>query len=383
VSINSSRDFNVHTPTTDYELSDHRPVTLTITDKPTNAANQKLLKAWAYHHSQWRSLTQKAYHTNIKSNSSNPYDKLDALHEAFFKTPKVIRHNNLYEAASSVHDKLDVSHAFVKHIENNRDSPLSIEFLLKQNPELHNIVRTVIREDDSVSYDIDQPALETYLQELHKTSTDDRMSQLDSISKDDEERDALNMQLVQQLSLKKPSNSKSLDIVYHNNTFHRTAKDISEAVHPHMSNMFSPSNKNPSEINNFLQHFPKKFSNDISWNITKEMVEEVLLKPNNSSPGPMGIPFKAYQLSIGISSEIIYLIILDMMSPQPYPVPNHLHDCFMYIIPKKSDCLTPTMEEAYSPGRVRPIIVSPSIMRIISQTTKMTLNQHAADFYTS
>jgi len=116
----------------------------------------------------------------------------------------------------------------------------------------------------------------------------------------------------------------------------------------------SPPSVSPST---FLSYY-NKHTNKPFATLDLELVEGVILKSNNSSPGPDGIPFSIYRELVDITAPIILNCTKSMCKGTVTP-PDDFNGGLLYLIPKKG---LGVVEDT------RPIVVSNADNRLIATT---------------
>ena len=117
-------------------------------------------------------------------------------------------------------------------------------------------------------------------------------------------------------------------------------------------------------FDSILRGYGRRINQDISLDITDDVVEDVLLNSYATSPGPDGFTFGLYRACFGITNKIFKSIISKLLNGCD-DVPSKFSECLLYFLPKK-----PTYNQgdlsAFAPWALRPITVSQVCIRLLS-----------------
>jgi len=196
---------------------------------------------------------------------------------------------------------------------------------------------------------------------------------LDAIGKTSQDFLKRKASAVDRISQKQRQNKMTLDCICHTRqidgqqqTDWLTEDEAkADALQPHFQKLFCDCEVNAQEIEEYLSSFQGSVS-DGEWSVDPADIDRVLMASNKSHPGPGNIPFAAFRKCRYHASRIINRIIDDLTGTNPSDIPPEFFECDFFIIPKTPDKISPSGLPAYSVGKTRPILVSPSIVRIIS-----------------
>lgn len=96
--------------------------------------------------------------------------------------------------------------------------------------------------------------------------------------------------------------------------------------------------------------------------VTLDLVSEVILNTNNSSPGPDGIPFAAYRKVIDTAAPIFLSAVLGLMAGEP--TPPGFNSGILHLLPKKAN---DRIEDT------RPLVVNNTDNRIIAAVIQRSI----------
>jgi ribonuclease HI/exonuclease III len=150
----------------------------------------------------------------------------------------------------------------------------------------------------------------------------------------------------------------------------RTTTDparMTAIAHHHWRNKWErkPPRFPPSTL---LRHYNKRIMEPLAT-LDLELVEEVILASNNSSPGPDGIPFSVYRDIVDISGPVLLSCVSSMINGDADP-PDAFNSGLLYLIPKKS---LGVIEDT------RPIVVSNADNRLIASILRALVAAPLAD----
>ena len=108
-------------------------------------------------------------------------------------------------------------------------------------------------------------------------------------------------------------------------------------------------------------------------------MEQAIDLAKNTSPGPNGIPFKAYKILKTLCIPILLLVIKDLMNPYGFPVPRDFNLAILHLLAKKPSSHANGIP-AYTPENTRPISVVNTDNRLIASTFNIIMapkaNEH-------
>ena len=102
--------------------------------------------------------------------------------------------------------------------------------------------------------------------------------------------------------------------------------------------------------------------------ITREMVEEIILTRKHSSPGPDKIPFRLYQVLSDVFVEIFYRLVHSLLKGEPPP--ENFNAGTLILIPKKD---TGWIDDT------RPIVISNAANRIVASIIRHSITPSIAE----
>ena len=361
-----------HLPAYKTWISDHRPVSLSLTPRPSNKGHcsRPYLHRYITEHPDFESIVNKLLLQDPRHISNNPQtsaeNELRALTDAFLSAQKEIMLKKKQLICNSPQDKLAVAHAIIIHVTTTAGAVdlKKIAGWLRAYPEIsphfypnENGVWTF----DHVEVNRCLLSLETECINSSATGQpfgDTSVAQASMAEK-----------LSQMRTQRKP-----IEYIYDSSRNRHTndPTEMRKIVEDYYGEILDP--KTPENIdaqNAWLNNLPDDFRiNHANWLVSEQMIEEtiILCGKKKSSPGPDGIPFQAFHATLTESSRIIGRLITDIREGRP--LSSNFRDCYLYLIPKTADhelLINEQPVSSYSPSKTRPITVSNSFCRIISK----------------
>lgn len=148
--------------------------------------------------------------------------------------------------------------------------------------------------------------------------------------------------------------------------------EIASITKRHWENAWAERPIDSHVMDQYLASPPFTIPQDTEWVVTKDLVLEAIAESKNTSPGVDGIPFIAYRATSSLSAEIIYKVILDLLSPNPQAHPEDLNACLLFLLPKKPEGQVDGIPY-YLPAQTRPISVGCCCVRIISNVLRKVM----------
>ena len=352
--------------------SDHSPINLKITNKQrkTNGGEKEpKLQEWVYRHEQFPTLVKKFF--SEIGHQTNPWNDLDNLENAIFRAQTFIKRNHKRNVASTHEEKIAITHATIFGMQSGQMSIHRAMSMIDQFPALGAHLRIKLLGHGNKEIWFDRTGIETTLRDLIREKNDEDIEEIRNGGDFEQDREIRKTGIMDRLSLLRPGTKTRIETVWDpaRERFVTDSEEIAEAIHPKFQGMFESSNKSQENISNFINEFPNTIPEGINWDISIFDIWKVIDQKNKSHPGPGGIPFEAYQYLKTLTTDVIKRIIDDMTGKNgdPNTIPEKWTKCLLFLVPKSADLVTEEGLPAFSPGKVRPVMVSPSIIRIISK----------------
>ena len=363
--------------------SDHAPVVLTISEKKRTGGSDPdpdpKLRPETYMHPDFPSLLNKQREADPLLGEYNAIEHIHAMIRYMFEVQSILRRKKDIVVATDAGHKLGITHAVLAAINADRYKPANVRHLRKCNPDLKKIFMRRFPEIGRPYWWYNRRVLDDYLAELIRLDVDDGIRDLRKVNSLAPEFLVHKATILDKLRSLKPAANVAITRVHVNGEFYSDPNDIANGVHAHLGAMFTGNPCPEGAADEALEEFEGRFA-DQPWEITRRHVHEAILQPNKSHPGPGGVPFAAFRRCIELSGEILYNAITALLSADPPDIGPELRECFLFLLPKSADGIAPDGTPSFSPKKVRPIIVSPSVMRIISQAILRVLSPHAQGF---
>ena len=131
-------------------------------------------------------------------------------------------------------------------------------------------------------------------------------------------------------------------------------------------------------------------TNERHWRIRRKDVEKAIRFSGNSSPGPDGIPFKAWRALGPLGISILFDVANTLEQPngaESFPGayfdedqshPHHFNASTLVCLAKKSSSTTPDGVKAYVPANTRPLNIVNCDNRIIASAARNRWEEHLA-----
>ena len=123
------------------------------------------------------------------------------------------------------------------------------------------------------------------------------------------------------------------------------------------------------------QPFPRD-----AFKLKKKHIRYAILNAKNTAPGPDGIPFWARSRAPGLSAEILHEAARFFRSGQGAESMAAEYQDFnfslLFFLPKKASGTCPTGEGIYEPANVRPLNVTNTDNRLLSNAVRMAIEKH-------
>ena len=352
----------------DGDISDHNPLAITISNnKRKNSSKEKnpSIKEWVYRNPDFVELVNREFDRTNNPNE-NVWLQLSNLCEAMYSAQELIKRYKKRDPAETVDEKLAILNAIIHSMQSGCLEAQRAISLMKQLPELGGLL--IQRETDAgIRTTFDRVGIEKLLRNLTREKINTELEEIEKHGKISPDFEFRKMGIMDRLSGLKPGGKQSIQCVWDagKGSFVTEDEEIAEAVHPKFQSMFESSNKPIEDIRSFVGEFPKRIN--CEWSISNEDISRVLRQSNKSHPGPGGIPFEAFRILGTTATKIIKKIIDNMTSEHPTEIPEEWTKCLLFLVPKSSDMVTEEGMPAFSCGKIRPVMVSASIIRIISK----------------
>ncbi len=364
------------------DISDHNHLCLSITKKKKNLKSSKIsgdcLKNWAYQHQQFPKIFADCYKRLCNSWDSK-WCKASKFIEAMHTAQKVIKSAHDIPEARTPDQRIGVLCSFIRHIQSSNINFTSITSFGKSYPKIREFITIKVEKNETRTYSFDIDAIEKDLKNLFRKANDNEIEELKKIGKSDEDFVTRKMTILDRLKALKPIPKNDIEVIFDGKDYVDSPSGIADAVLPHFEKMFQPSNCSQQSIDSFLHDFTRKMPEG-NWQVTKRIIQDCIRTKNSSHPGPGGIPFAAWSILIEESSELILDLIEDLTGDSPEDIPPEFQLCYLFLVPKSPDLISPDGRPAFSCGKIRPVMVAPTIIRLISQCLLRVLAPKAVDF---
>ena len=117
-------------------------------------------------------------------------------------------------------------------------------------------------------------------------------------------------------------------------TYTTEPKEMAKHLNKHWEKEFGRKPYDKTQCLNSLSKYNKKLKGG-NWELMYKHIEQAIDSAKNTSPGPNGIPFKAYKILKALCIPIIFDVIMDLMNPEGHPVPTNSNYAILHLLAKK------------------------------------------------
>lgn len=362
------------------KISDHRPIILDV-GRHVKSPFPKL-PSWVYNCPGFVKAVEQVFWKDSRACDPNPWVRLQCLNDSFFTVSGDFKKASKRPQPRNNEDKIALAIALAR-VANGMNKGEKIDGFISSFPYLAKFVQDKLihrNNDVRIIRVVELEGLYDYIKYLQE-----------QIDKDEEEVEdsygcntfgnSQGDNFAKKLARLKPTGSASFSAVHdpEKDTFFTDGPNINRITKKHWGKVWEGLPTNISTLRRVLGRFSRRMSGE-GWEISDEIIEDIILKGGSTSPGPDGVPFKAYKNCFRLSFGIFKDLIGDLTGDNKYDIPDNFIQCLLYFLPKKFDYLSEEGMQVYGPGSLRPISVAPVAVRILSNILRAVFTKKAMEF---
>ena len=350
------------------ELSDHRPIRFGRRSSSFHPSSS--LPSWTLNHPDWASWAQQEYLNCISdlNGRAGPFQDLACLKDAFKNASSRIMHNAAWPEVRTEEDKLNLFIVFLRAVE-------------RGNVKTINRCRARLGELDYAfgqgDIRLDRVALNKIRDEVVRLSRNHFLTLKDALI---EEGPQLPEQV---LSRKKeqidrkfarlvPGSTSSIAAMQDENGEVLTDDaEIAGVLARHWAEVLSDKAINEVLLQEWLLDIDP-LPDDFCWEPEEKDMKTAVQVASESSPGPDGIPYKAYKLFPG-AAHILFKVAIFLLTVDDVQLPEGFNAAFLCCLAKKPLRDDPRMGPIFTAEGTRPLSIVNTDNRLIASFFRIHL----------
>ena len=350
------------------ELSDHRPVRFGRRPAAIHATSN--LPAWTLTHPDWASRAQQYYVERLSGlpSRASPFQSLACLKDAFRDASSSVMREARWPEVRTAEDKLNLLLTFLKAVEQRNEKVID-KCRVRVDELFPNLNVSRVWEDrvgvGKVKDEVVELARQHYLT-LHDLILEDKDNLPESVFVRKKE------QIDKKFSKLVPGASSSICCISAGGGKILTDdEDIANVMAKHWEGVLTSSPIDHDLLQVWLEDL-ERLPEDVCWEPEEESMKVAVGCATESSPGPDGIPYRAYKIFPG-AAHILFKVAILMLSVGDVCLPDGFNSAFLCCLPKKPSFTDPRLGPVFTAEGTRPLSIVNTDNRLIASFFRIHL----------